>query len=204
MKKIWVPPLSAGACPTGKVRYESEEIARGELKKVFEARVRNPTDQPPERDAHSCEHCNGWHLTSRPPEPPEELGPKGTDETWEKYAHRLERRIKEQRDYINRVTELRADAGNRAERKRLDQATAMIGRMELRMERLKIAHDSVIEELRRREEKKRVLKEKTEMARRRSEREPDNQVIRGIALGFRNALDIMDGKERDGREQTSI
>lgn len=46
---------------------------------------------------------------------------KGDGETWEAYAHRLERRIKEQRDHIKALNVLYADNGNRADRKKINR-----------------------------------------------------------------------------------
>lgn len=55
-------------------------------------------------------------------------------ETWEAYAHRLERRIKEQRDQLAAIHALRGDAGNRAERKRTARLEIALGRMTARWE----------------------------------------------------------------------
>lgn len=46
---------------------------------------------------------------------------KGDGETWEAYAHRLERRIKAQRDHIKGVVSLIEGTGNRADRKKVER-----------------------------------------------------------------------------------
>lgn len=115
------------SCPTHKVRYRSETEANENLTKILAVRLEQARDRPPERQAYLCEFCDGWHLSSRPPElePPEP--PKRDAESWEEYAHRLERRIKNQREHIKAINELRADAGNRAERKRVNRLTMALG-----------------------------------------------------------------------------
>lgn len=129
---------STGYCVTGKVRYADDIQASIALERVRLVRARKVEDKPPERTFYECPHCDGgWHLTSKPPAldpPPAE---KADGETWEEYAHRLERRIKMQRDTLEQINLLRADAGNRAERKRIDRLTVALGRMTERWEKEK-------------------------------------------------------------------
>ncbi len=50
-------------CPTGKIRYRSEDQASREL-----ASTRRPTRfrrRRHERRAYQCDVCHGWHLTSQ-------------------------------------------------------------------------------------------------------------------------------------------
>lgn len=119
----------SGTCVSGKVRYADEENAATALERVRVARALRPDGNPPERVFYYCPRCEGWHLSSKPPELHAEHLPKGDGETWEEYAHRLERRIKEQRDQLESLNELRADAGNRAERKRIARLHTALGRM---------------------------------------------------------------------------
>lgn len=76
---------------------------------------------------------------------------KGDGETWEEYAHRLERRIKEQRDQIAAINALRADAGNRAERKRIDHLRWSLGRMTERWEKEKRDRLGILKHIRQRD-----------------------------------------------------
>lgn len=55
---------------------------------------------------------------------------KGDGETWEVYAHRLESRIKRQRDHIKHLTELRAPGDIKA-RNRIAQLERLLGKKEL-------------------------------------------------------------------------
>lgn len=55
-------------------------------------------------------------------------------ESWEDYAKRLERRIKEQRDLNKHLVELGKDGGNRVDRKRIARLEAALGQMTLRWE----------------------------------------------------------------------
>lgn len=142
-----------GTCPTGKVRYETEADARAALARVKEARAERPDGRAPERDYYPCERgCGGWHLTSRAPDLTQDESPKADGETWESYARRLERRIKEQRDMLRHVNELRADAGNRAERKRIDRLRYALGNMTERWETEKTMVQGLVRALQRRDE----------------------------------------------------
>ncbi len=60
---------------------------------------------------------------------------KGDGETWEDYAHRLEVRIKAQRDHIHNLTELRNVPGDIKARKRIADLERALGKMALRLER---------------------------------------------------------------------
>lgn len=125
----------SGTCPTGKVRYETEADARASLARVKEARAERPDGRPPERDYYECQRgCEGWHLTSRPPDLDLPEDERDDGESWESYAQRLERRVKEQRDLLRHMNALRADAGNRAERKRITRLRYALGRMTERWE----------------------------------------------------------------------
>lgn len=55
-------------------------------------------------------------------------------ESWEDYAHRLERRIKEQRDQLESVNRYRETNGNRADRKKIARLRFALGRMTERWE----------------------------------------------------------------------
>lgn len=148
--KDWFPPLAEGKCPTGKVRYATKTDAREALSEVQVLRLEKPTEFPPERDVHFCRFgCEGWHLTSRPPELPPEEGPMVPGETWEDYAHRLERRIKSQRDHIGSLNALRADAGNRTERKRMEKLRMALGEMTERWYSERVARLAMVEVLKR-------------------------------------------------------
>lgn len=127
-------PGSEGTCPTGKVRYPDEEKAAAALERVRGRRARRPDEFPPERIFYFCRHCQGWHLSSKPPDLKLSEVPKQDGETWEEYAHRLERRVKEQRELLAHVNEMRSDAGNRHERKRITHLTYALGEMAARFE----------------------------------------------------------------------
>lgn len=138
-----------GTCVTEKVRYADDVQAAIALERVRATRLERPDDQPPERIFYECRHCSGWHLSSRPPEIEPPPAAKADGETWEEYAHRLERRIKAQRDHIAEVNVLRADAANRAERKRIDHLRYALGRMTERWERERRDRVALVEVLRR-------------------------------------------------------
>ena len=55
---------------------------------------------------------------------------KGDGETWEDYAHRLEARIKQQRDHIKNLTALRAPGDIKA-RNRIATLERLLGKKEL-------------------------------------------------------------------------
>ena len=55
---------------------------------------------------------------------------KGDGETWEDYAHRLEHRIKQQRDHIKSLTALRAPGDIKA-RNRIAMLERLLGKKEL-------------------------------------------------------------------------
>ena len=55
---------------------------------------------------------------------------KGDGETWEDYAHRLEHRIKQQRDHIKHLTALRAPGDIKA-RNRIAMLERLLGKKEL-------------------------------------------------------------------------
>lgn len=123
-----------GVCESGKVRYLTLQDAAIALDRVRAARAAKPDGRAPERAYYECGYCAGWHLTSQASdlEPPEPT--RGDGETWENYALRLERRIKAQRDHLEAINALRADAANRAERKRIDHLLMQLGRMTHRWE----------------------------------------------------------------------
>lgn len=138
-----------GVCTTGKVRYADDVQASIALERVRAQRLERPDDQPPERIFYSCQYCDGWHLSSRPPELDPPPAAKADGETWEEYAHRLERRIKEQRDHIAAINALRADAANRAERKRIDHLRYSLGLMTERWEAERVARLGLVDALKR-------------------------------------------------------
>lgn len=136
-----------GECITGKVRYADEENATAALERVKEARAARPDGKAPERIFYFCSECDGWHLSSRAPDLMAEHQRKGDGETWEEYAHRLERRIKEQRDQLAGINALRADAGNRHERKVIEGLRASLGRMTERWERERMQREGLVRRL---------------------------------------------------------
>lgn len=60
---------------------------------------------------------------------------RGDGESWEDYARRLERRVKQQREHINALQTIHSGKGNKADRKRLRALEATLGSMTLRWER---------------------------------------------------------------------
>ena len=123
-------------CPSGKKRYASESDALGGLMGVRKARAAAGHAEPPECRIYWCERCIGWHLTSTELNGLE-LKPvraRMTDETWEKYAKRLERRIAEQRAQILSLVALGHGASNREARKRTANLVVALGRMTERWE----------------------------------------------------------------------
>lgn len=124
-----MPDFNEGSeCPQGKVCYEDETAAQAALDEIIKRRLDEVSDHPPERQVYKCSFCEFWHLSSRPPEMEEEEPPRIDGETWESYAHRLEARIKAQRQHIGSLNQLRLDAGNRINRKKLDKALTLLGR----------------------------------------------------------------------------
>lgn len=126
-----------GRCArTSKIRHPSEADALRALARVRDARALQDDGRLPENRIYRCAHCEGWHLTSRelhPAEldPPKERGPA---ETWEEYAHRLERRIAEQRAHTVSLHTLGHGVANRATRKRIASLVEALGRMTERWE----------------------------------------------------------------------
>lgn len=120
---------AAGSCVTGKVRYADAETAAAALERVRAARAERPDGRPPERQFYACVRCEGWHLSSKPPRLDFDAVVRDDGESWEAYAGRLERRIKGQRDHLEAINELRADAGNRQERKRIATLQLALGRI---------------------------------------------------------------------------
>jgi len=59
---------------------------------------------------------------------------KGDGETWEDYAHRLEARIKQQREQIRNLTELRKVPGDIKARKRIATLERLVGKKELALQ----------------------------------------------------------------------
>jgi hypothetical protein len=137
----------SGTCVSEKVRYADEEQAAIALERVRQARLQRPDRNPPERVFYYCPRCEGWHLSSRPPMIAPGPQPKLAGETWEEYAHRLERRIKEQRDQLESINQLRADAANRAERKRITALRYALGRMTERWESERSQKFALLEKL---------------------------------------------------------
>lgn len=58
----------------------------------------------------------------------------GDGETWEDYAHRLERRIKQQRDHIKDLNALRGHPANIKDRRRIAHLERLLGQATLRLE----------------------------------------------------------------------
>lgn len=75
----------------------------------------------------------GRGVTREPSAAPEPA--KGDGETWEAYAHRLEHRIKAQRDHIAHLTELRDVPGDIKARRRIAALERALGSMTLRWHR---------------------------------------------------------------------
>jgi hypothetical protein len=71
---------------------------------------------------------------------------KGDGETWEEYAHRLEHRIKRQRDQLDAMNTVRK-AGNVAARKKIAKLTTALGLMTLRWERERDCRRGLLERL---------------------------------------------------------
>lgn len=138
----------SGTCVTGKVRYADDEQAAIALDRVREARLARPDGRPAEWQFYACEHCDGWHLSSRWPDPGPDLEPRVDGEPWPDYAKRLERRIKEQRDHITQLHELRGYAANRYSRKKIDGLVAALGRMTARWEHERTNREALAGKLR--------------------------------------------------------
>jgi uncharacterized coiled-coil protein SlyX len=138
-----------GTCITEKVRYPDDLIASEALERVRQKRLENPDDnKDPERTFYECRHCSGWHLSSSPPAIDPPPAAKADGETWEEYAHRLEHRIKKQRDILEKLNSLRADAGNRSERKRMDKLRHALGMMTERWEAERTKNKGLIHRIR--------------------------------------------------------
>lgn len=78
--------------------------------------------------------------------PTPEPFPGKPGETWEQYAHRLERRIKAQRESLNHHHMLRSD-GNKHARLKINALERALGRAALAADRRKEQRDGVIERL---------------------------------------------------------
>lgn len=139
---------SSGSCVTAKVRYDNDYEASVALERVREARVARPDGNPPERQFYFCGECDGWHLSSKPPLLGPEPPAKHDGETWAEYALRLERRIKEQRDQLESINALRADAGNRAERKRIEFLLFTLGKLTEKHQRERTARLALVHRVR--------------------------------------------------------
>lgn len=137
-----------GVCVTGKVRYADDVQAAIALERVKEARAARPDRKPPERLFYFCRECDGWHLSSKPPPLAPEPPPKHDGETWAEYARRLEIRIKLQRDQLEAINQLRADAGNRTERKRIERLLRELGVMAERNAKMREANAALIARVR--------------------------------------------------------
>lgn len=70
---------------------------------------------------------------------------KGDGESWKAYAHRLEHRIKEQRDALDSLQKVHAACPNRSERKRITQLELALGRATLRADRHKQSVKALVE-----------------------------------------------------------
>lgn len=137
-----------GTCITGKVRYQTEADAATALTRVREARRLRPDGHAPERIFYPCGECDGWHLSSRLPKfETDGPQPKQSSETWEEYAHRLERRVFQQRQHIDDIHALREE-GNRHARKKIEGLTAALGRMTARWEKEREQRQGLVEHLR--------------------------------------------------------
>ncbi len=72
---------------------------------------------------------------------------KGDGETWEAYAHRLEQRIKAQRDHIRSISELRDKPGDKKARARIELLERSLGRMTARFYRERESREAVTGQL---------------------------------------------------------
>lgn len=87
------------------------------------------------------------------PEEPAKLD----EEQWEEYAHRLERRIKEQREHITNMSKLRSN-GNKRERKNYQILVNELGRATLLLGREREKSKGLIARLRTHEDTTRAVK----------------------------------------------
>lgn len=93
-----------------------------------------------------------------PADPVEPRGSTGfpgkPGETWEDYAHRLERRIKEQREHIDHLVGMRKPGeANKWQKKRINNLLMALGRASEAADRRKIQRDNVIAASREREQR---------------------------------------------------
>lgn len=125
---------ASGSCASKKVRYETDLDAAIALRRVRAVRSARPDGLPEECAFYECTFCQGWHLTSQPQ--PVILEPFARDdgETWESYARRLERRVKEQRDQLVDLQTLRRELGNRQTRRQIERLESALGKMTYRWE----------------------------------------------------------------------
>jgi hypothetical protein len=70
---------------------------------------------------------------------------KGDGESWEDYARRLERRIKEQRDQLESLNQIHSACGNnRADRKRINNLRFALGKMTERWEKERTNREALV------------------------------------------------------------
>lgn len=141
-----------GGCNTGKVRYDTEAAALAALVRVRGYRLEHPDGKDAETHFYVCRVCEGWHLSSNP------VAGHGSDfmpehslrtgETWENYAHRLERRIKEQRAQLLSLQALGHGASNRDSRRRIQSLVVALGAMTERWEAEVRNREALVERIR--------------------------------------------------------
>lgn len=135
----------SGFCVTGKVRYADANVASRSLARVRADREENPDGLPPECAYYECVHCDGWHLTSKPPVPDPPV--KGDGEPWEAYAHRLEARVREQRDSITHLIELRHRNGDKKARRQIHDLRYALGITAEKLERVRRDRQALLDRL---------------------------------------------------------
>lgn len=138
-------------CPSGKQRHRSEAGAIQALIRVRKHRIQ--TGDPLDHESHiyPCEQCNGWHLSSKEVLHSRHLIPdkvRHDGETWEAYARRLERRIKEQRAQIMSMIAVGHGGNNRQARKRIASLTVALGRVTELWDEERRNREAVVERLR--------------------------------------------------------
>lgn len=137
-------------CPTRKHYYAAESDALTALARVRNERISSGEQRSPESHAYPCSLCGGYHLSSTP------TGVHDTDflpawrnieETWEQYARRLEKRIKEQRAHILSLHIVGQGGTNREARKKIQQLTIALGRMTERWEAERTHRIALVEKI---------------------------------------------------------
>lgn len=72
---------------------------------------------------------------------------KGDGETWEAYAHRLEHRIKEQRDLLEHLNSLKREWVDRHDRKSIAEMERALGRVTAKWQHEREAREALVEKV---------------------------------------------------------